>query len=478
MNIEFLKNKIAIFAYCPPQIPCEKNGISSPNKITDEQYKYMADAGVNVVLGHSEQIGSKDEEFVFKALELSKKYEMGYLVRDRISMEYVSLGLHDYKDFRKLTEQEKCDLDKRYAESLKRYKDFPAFLGVSFIDEPGSASFEGIKRAKKVFYDVCGDDKLFYVNLFPYYITAKQYEFGTNQTDEEPKTAGYEINEKRNINRYECYLSKFLETVKPQMFSYDAYPFCTLGNAHTAIHEVLYEMQQLGAKLTREQSIPYWLYMQCGGLWEGMMNVRVPTFAEMQLQVNLALMYGAKGIGIFPYCAPNDWLGDNNFVAALIDISGKKTAMYDSFSYAAKQIKAVENKLSTAKLKAIMKNGKYENMLPTKEELAKIKWSECIYQGELPQYGNMEVASYGELILIESSSEVLVGCFETENANAFYLVNNSAVTSTNVRLCFDAVYSFECTYCGRSEKKKQNYLEFNALSAGEGVLISLGVKKE
>ena len=152
----FKKNGIQVGAYCSPQPAYELNGIQYPSKITLEHYKILADLGVTIVYGHAEAIGRINAD-VFKALDLCQQVGIEYFVRDMIAEEYVSLGFREYPSWKEKTAEEKADLDRRFEESIRLYKDHPAFAGISFFDEPGSDCFEGIAAAKAVFERVCPD---------------------------------------------------------------------------------------------------------------------------------------------------------------------------------------------------------------------------------------------------------------------------------------------------------------------------------
>ena len=199
-------DKFIVAMFCSPQPPAEKNGRKFPNKITLEQYLRAKELGFTTVYGHNEIVNTDTEKYAFEALELAEKAGLDYLVKDSIAEEYISLGNRGYRPFSLLSEREKRKLDERFAQSLARYSDYPAFAGITFFDEPGSDSFEGIARAKKVFDRVCGD-KLFYVNLMPYYITPEQYQYGY-VTDARKFTDENYAYSRPNYQRYMIFLSR------------------------------------------------------------------------------------------------------------------------------------------------------------------------------------------------------------------------------------------------------------------------------
>ena len=55
----------------------------------------------------------------------------------------------------------------RYLSEMKlnKWKDYPAFAGVYFGDENGVLTFEGIRKAKDIFYQICPDKEFRFNSL-------------------------------------------------------------------------------------------------------------------------------------------------------------------------------------------------------------------------------------------------------------------------------------------------------------------------
>ena len=462
------KNCIQVGAYCSPQPAYELNGIQYPSKITLEHYQILADLGVTVVYGHAEAIGRINED-VFKALDLCEKVGIKYFVRDVIAERYVSLGHREYPAWKSLTDDEKADLDKSFEENIKLYKDHPAFAGISFYDEPGLDSFEGIAAAKAVFERVC-PDKVFYVNMLPHHISAKQLQYGACQINvpestDEKLSLNYE-----NTERYVYFTEKFIKTVQPQIYSCDSYPFLTLGNVESMIHTALYELPQICNYNERTYGVPYWMFMQIGGKWEGSANC-VTTESEMRLQISVALAFGAKGIQLFPCCFPNDWMADDLPVAGVFDRFGKLTQQYEYLKPALKQLRACEKYLVNAKQKGRFVTGDYYGLLPAEEELQKIEWNETIYRGGIPEYKRFD-ADVTVCPKTEATSQFLVSHLESEESEEMYfVVNNSIVTEANIRLSFEEDGQYLVIYGGETLEKTGKELYFQRVAAGDNLLI-------
>ena len=462
-----------IGAFCAPQPPITTDGKEYPNKITEEQYQLLAECGVNLVYAHNEVMGTETENYAFAALDLAEKVGVKYLVRDSISKEYAATAGDMDKWFKTLTEEEKADLDQRYEQALKRYCNHPAFGGVCFMDEPGYDAFEGIARAKKVFDRVC-PNKIFYVNMFPYYISPEQFQYGYwtgMKTEYKATIPEFAIREDgRNIERYKKLYEGALEVAGLEFFSYDAYPFWTVcKGAETGVHEALWEIPQFLGGMQRKNGVPFWSFLQAGGLWEGSTHVRVPTFAETSLGMGVPLLYGAKCLQVFPYAYPNDWLGDNQADAGLIDAYGNKTERYEWFKQLFTHVQSMAETLLTAKLEGVMVTGRYENGLDEATVVTQ-PWNECVYQGKLSNCENMTIENFASLEGLEAETQCLCGCFTSGGKECFLVLNNSTTKGVFAKCLFRADGEFEITQRAekRTETGKAVALE---LAAGEFVLI-------
>lgn len=468
--LDFIKRGIIpIGAYCAPQCPSGE----LKNRITLEQYKIAKDCGVDIMYGHSEVIGTETEKYVFDALEICERVGMKYFVRDAIANEYIEIVTGDKtKAFSDLNENEKKDLNERFKKSIERYCKYKAFGGIIFADEPGYDSLDGISEAQKVFKSLC-PNKTFYVNMYPYYITPEQYQFGFRCSKVNRKSDIEEfriIEGGRNIKRYEFLYRTYINKVKPEIFSYDAYPFITIGAMKTGVHEILWEMPQFLHMYELKNGTPYAAFLQAGGLWEGDTRTRVPTLGEVRLGVSVPLLYGAKCLQIFPYMFPNDWADDDVAYAGIVDANGNKTEFFDYYKQTLKQVKAISGYLLKSEIKGVIKSGKYSNGLPCKEEIENIRWSECIYQGDLPECGNMEISPQKPLVNVDSKIQSLVGCLKTNTDEGYFVVNTSSTELNEVELIFDGEYHFDIIQSALKTEFFGSKITLH-LQEGENVLV-------
>lgn len=466
--------EMAISTYCAPQVPITFDGEDYPDRVTEEQYRKLKDCGLNLAMGQSEVMNTPTEKFVFRALEICEKLGIKYLVKDNICREYCGLG-GKYKDCRKMTEEEKQELDDRFYKSLLRYKDYPAFEGIIMVDEPGSDMFPSIARAKKVFDKVC-PDKIFFVNLFPYYISEKQYQFGWEKGVDGDIDIEYKPFVKPNIERYMHHLKLFLDTVDTEIVCFDAYPFVAMKGFEQAVHYVHFELTQYVAQVCRERKKKFWFCLQTGGKWYN--DVRITTFGEAQLNVNIPLAYGASGFVMYTGCFPNDCLENKKEHSGILGRYGERTEQYPVFDYAFMQIRAVEKYLSDAELKATVFSGsKYFGLLKNADKIAEYENAEgggrSVYDGRIPEYGDISVKEYKELKGVFSTTQVMVSCFELNGKSEFMVVNTSPYAATDFTLKFDNEYEMEYIKGTYVDNVKSDVLTVDILPAGEFVFIRI-----
>ena len=72
------KTVFPIGAFSAPQPPITKDGKEYPNKITEEQYRLLAESGVNLVYAHNEVMGTETEHYAFEALDFAEKAGVKY----------------------------------------------------------------------------------------------------------------------------------------------------------------------------------------------------------------------------------------------------------------------------------------------------------------------------------------------------------------------------------------------------------------
>ena len=176
-------------------------------------------------------------------------------------------------------------------------------------------------------------DKLFFVNLLqtyaPKWALPNGY-YGYNdagQLDGIPNFTGDNAPKENEID-YEYYYRTYIQSVKPQVFSYDYYPLAGSGTDlyNTHFEQLDYANYYAGDYYKEyhgtETGIPFWPMIQLAG-WNGYRPTKGAKLSEVNWQINTALAYGAKGYTYFTYSATGSHVG------TAIDQYGNKTASYD-----------------------------------------------------------------------------------------------------------------------------------------------------
>lgn len=128
---------------------------------------------------------------------------------------------------------------------------------------------------------------------------------------------------------YEYYYRTYIESVKPQVFSYDYYPLAGSGTNlyNTHFEQLNYANYYAGEYYKNYHNtatgIPFWPMIQLSG-WNGFRPNVGANLAEVNWQINTALAYGAKGYTYFGYSQ-----GSTSSAGYAIDQYGNKTASYD-----------------------------------------------------------------------------------------------------------------------------------------------------
>lgn len=206
---------------------------------------------------------------------------------------------------------------------VKDYATAKGLAGYFIGDEPSAPSFDGI--ASVVAALRMRDPKHFaYTNLLPNYASAGQ--LGTNS--------------------YDDYISQFLTKVKPDLFSFDYYPFLTSSDADSFFSDL--EVVRTHAVAT---GIPFFQFTQAISF-----NAHRATNQAEKLWMGIqTLAYGGAGISYFTYWTPPGT--PENFGQAIIDSNGNETTQYAEVKAINARLTMFGRHLVAAKSTAVFHNG-------------------------------------------------------------------------------------------------------------------------
>ena len=120
---------------------------------------------------------------------------------------------------------------------------------------------------------------------------------------------------------------------------------------------------------------------------------------------------------------------------------------------------------------------KYFGLLKNADKIAEYENTEgggrSIYDGRIPEYGDISVKEYKELIGVFSTTQVMVSCFELKGKSEFMVVNTSPYGATDFTLKFDKEYEMEYIKGTYIDNIKSDSLTVDILPAGEFVFIRI-----
>ncbi len=178
-------------------------------------------------------------------------------------------------------------------DEVKKHRGLEAYY---ITDEPGANKFKDY--AELVAYLRKKDpSRLAYVNLLPIYANEQQLGVSLNQVDR--KKIKYPMHlhgvdsDDKAIVVYLDHLRKFVNTVKPDLISYDHYHLFSNGDGKRYFLNLA-----LISQVSKEARVPFMNIIQAGRFLK---EWRLPTAREVRFQVYTTLAYGGKGISYFTY---------------------------------------------------------------------------------------------------------------------------------------------------------------------------------
>ncbi|MBP5766862.1 MAG: discoidin domain-containing protein [Clostridia bacterium] len=248
--------------------------------INDEQYKYMADAGITWVMGAGDNLGSKKDQK--KMLELCYKYGIHMTVGDsRLGGNLTSMSASSIKKV------------------LDEYRNLPAANGYYMLDEPYNPN--GFILAYKALKDL-DPNSYMHLNFLPYnaYSSAEVYEAQMADWVRLCEQAGY-------VQDY---------------LMYDKYPFGLSAGSmdRTGFLINLDSVRRVGL----ENGVKTGTYIQsvCQEV-----AFRSPNEAETRYEVNMALAFGVKQLSYFTWFTPYN--RSEPFIDGIIHWDGTPNPKYE-----------------------------------------------------------------------------------------------------------------------------------------------------
>ncbi len=246
---------IPIACWCSPPEPY----------ITVEEYRRLAQAGFTVLLPPCEGVSTVAQNH--KILDTARSAGLKVLIADS----RMPLALTGHPEAKAALQA-----------IVNDYHRHPALLGYFLTDEPGAKQFAGLSEVMAELRRL-DPNHLAYINLFPNYASDDR---ATNPSQ-------------LNTATYDEYLDKFMQTVKPQVLSWDHYFF--LANSDRTGFFGNMDSAQRAAGST-DPATPFWqivLSVKHG-------PYRALTENELRFEAMQTLAYGGQGLVYFTCWLPTD----------------------------------------------------------------------------------------------------------------------------------------------------------------------------
>ncbi len=278
------KDNIRLTVYWPP----------TKEYVTDEQYRYLAEAGIDHILGSGEET-LHTPEIQEKMLSLCEKHGMSMTVHDG-SFGPALIGRSDGE----------------IAACVKKYKDHPACDGFYLQDEPFNPNIytDSACAIKKAWHDAC-----LHLNFLPCfsYETEARYLDQMNDWCALCRANGFDVD----------YLT------------YDLYPF-GFGKGNMNRQGFLRNLR-LCRDVGDYNGVKTGIYLQSVSLLNG---YPAPGEDELRYEINLSLAYGFKWLSYFTWFTPIN-RGVEQFADGIMTDKGEKTPLYDIVKRLNASVKAV-----------------------------------------------------------------------------------------------------------------------------------------
>lgn len=298
---------------------------------------------------------------------------------------------------------------------IKRVNSHPAVYGYHLKDEPGGDQFAELAKSAALVRELA-PDKWPYINLPP----------GMGDWYEND------------------YIDDYVRQIKPPIISYDNY---AIGEKVPFSYGFWANIHDIRSGALRH-NLPFWNIILTAAHW----NYRVPSAADLRLQVYGSLVYGAKGICFYKFMSGPLAILDapdlGNFRGPL-DEFGEKTQVWQDLRNVNRQVK---------------------NLGPV---LLKLRSDNVYHIGEIPER-NQGINDKSLIKSLRAGDALVIGDFTHEDGSRWVMVVNKSLTDSQfVRPDFRAPVK-SVKYVSMATGKLAPFPDpWYALAPGQGVLLKL-----
>lgn len=423
------KDVMPVGAFVGPFSRNDSDKKDYPEFVNEAFFKKCAACGINLFV-YPHEYADVAPESVDKALRLCEKYHIGYFAMHRY-FTHVFMG------------QESADKEK-IARILRKFSEYPAFVGIHTKDEPVTPQFGGLGAINDAFYELAEEGKHTYSNLYPRYYWDIPYggRGGENCT-------------------YEEYVDRYIRETHPRFLSYDHYVYETFNGSYRTNTDDYFTNLSVIRRKAEEHGIPFWVFVQAGGHWndrgeEIPVITHFPKEGEFRWNVCTQLAYGAKGMQYFPLIQDIKFAKSEHGVQdfgrnGLFAANGNVNKWYRYAKEANAHIRCISEVLMNAANEGVIASGISAAEIGDKPEIIK--------EGK-----------YFELERV--FGDAVVGCFNYRGRTALYAVNGLRRRSGEVSLAFGGTQRFRIVQ-GTQVSFGEGERIALSLRPGEGALVVL-----
>lgn len=319
--------------------------------------------------------------------------------------------------------------------TVEKTKDHPAVIGYNMADEPGATAFNDLGKLRDRIKELVGEDKIVMCNMLPNY--APEWVYGDFKDVEGTK--------------YQVFLDKYMQIVKPDVLSFDHYPFMrskdTDRSRISLMLKNLSDIRNAGAK----HNVDTWGFVQ-NSSWEG---TRIPDENELRFVCNIHLIFGLKSYSYFLYCQPSDQTGVEGIFEGMLTYQGEKTDIYYRVQKQNQELNAMKGVFLNYDHKAFVVHNLHE---------AHVKSIDSA----------LLVETYNEFKAVKSDGQLLIGCFDKDGKTGLYVMNFDYTEGTKATLELNGKVDFKVWGAGGLEQMKKAGKVSLELRPGEAKFIELG----
>ena len=315
---------------------------------------------------------------------------------------------------------------------MSPYLNHPAFYGMSMFDEPANEKLKAVGQVDRALTKI-DEDMFVQTCLLPYY--------GGNSS----------ILSVSNAEEFKKYINLYLEETNSEYFGYDYYPMTMSGDTTSMQGTYLYCLQ-MSAELAKQNNCEWEIIVQT---YAQNNYLREVGYADVDLQVNLALAFGAYNVGYFTYWMWENKTGWPNYCAIMDDYGNK--VLYD-------EVKKVNEEAK--ELAKIILHYEYEKTKLTYSDISAPAWYRNVEEKELD----------GVKSFVSNGNTLINQMYDKEQGCRGYMVVNvgdpavDSLSETTVE--FDGFENVMVVKNGVTSYKKLNGGKITAyLGEGESVFL-------